>query len=749
MTFSSSPPRSSPRPRPGADEPARRNLRAARFTVGTSVGAGARPGTLSLRLSVTPEPVQPPIVQLQEAGAPRPRLVTVTRDPGGGYSGAIEDLAPDPNATLLVWVIGAEGQVETHLGGFRVRAVGTRALDPLHSGSGELSLYLAEPEKLGATTRVLVSTSEAVVPSLPPGTRVVSGPVSLVNLDQPPGAAPADLKALLVMRLPAGGAARPDEHGIWWLDPASGRWQAIPRRHRQEAPARERGRPPPRHLPARLHARREDPMTGRPVAAALLALLASGCGTVIRVTNGGLPVPGAEVYADGKPVGQTGSDGTVTVAGLTTATALSARSLIHEKPSYRQSHGPENNGAGWITRSYITSIAVENSGQLAPPQRVTAAGQMQEIQVSGQNALIGLHLVVSVQWDATPAELSALGVVLTQANQFLYNATDGQFFLEQIDIADDSTWWHDAEVLASVDANVWPHTDGSGGYLERYLGLVQTGIFISPRRTDGNAQGFVYIHEFGHLGFGLGDEYIGFDTSRALTQCGVSGNYCSVWSECATGSAFAQNQPQASCVMNNESVLAKFCSSHPDNPHKTLTMQGAHSCWHDIARIYTDKGNRWNIREPVTRNAIPGALPPIPAQWAPRIQITNTNDVNLCPGNPMTMTFWMGNGPAQRTPIVVQLADGRAFAQGLTDDNGQLAIHRCPRRRQDRRPDGDLERRPGLRALAGRDHRPRSLPGQDRRPAALLSQAQAARLRRWRALTSRGDSRRRRGMLGP
>src|SRR6185503_20492089 len=75
--------------------------------------------------------------------------------------------------------------------------------------------------------------------------------------------------------------------------------------------------------------------------------------TSVRVVQDGVPVAGAEVYANNRRIGRTDASGVLAFPhGLAVGTELVARKKIFERPGYRPNHGPENDGLSWTERVY-------------------------------------------------------------------------------------------------------------------------------------------------------------------------------------------------------------------------------------------------------------------------------------------------------------------------------------------------------------------------------------------------------------
>src|SRR5262249_42944257 len=98
-------------------------------------------------------------------------------------------------------------------------------------------------------------------------------------------------------------------------------------------------------------------------AALMAACIGTGCTTnVIVVDSSGTPVPSAQIYLNGVLAGRTSNTGEFRFSPqLSAGDNLFARHLVYEHPSYRPDHGT---GSGWVSRTYLTSRKVENTGSV-------------------------------------------------------------------------------------------------------------------------------------------------------------------------------------------------------------------------------------------------------------------------------------------------------------------------------------------------------------------------------------------------
>ena len=398
--------------------------------------------------------------------------------------------------------------------------------------------------------------------------------------------------------------------------------------------------------------------------------------SVVVINSSGAPVPGAEVFQDGVFKGVTDGTGTFVFSpALPGGTRLFARNMVFRQPSYRVP-------GGWVARFYQTSRVVNTDGSVTD-LTVGSPKATQTLTVSPNNTLIGWHLTVNLDWDASDDEFKKLKDYFTQASQYLYNLTDGQFFIEQVDIADDGQLYLAAEIQFKVDSYVWPHATYPGGFLGSTGGLPHIYMapfsdyvipFSNPPAGSGSDDPRTLVHELGHLALGLGDEYVPF------------ANHCTaVRNLPTTATDFKKNGALAACFMDSQFESQKMCSAFASSVHATGNWQ-LDPCWATVYRTYSDPGpagqfgtgvifqDRWIIRTPDARGAMVGTLPPLPPELQPDIKPDN----KVYPGllcEPVTVSDWHGAAAADGT-VWVHPQSWRNFdyTVGRLDQNGKLVV---------------------------------------------------------------------------
>lgn len=419
--------------------------------------------------------------------------------------------------------------------------------------------------------------------------------------------------------------------------------------------------------------------------------------TIVSVTLDGAPAAGASVLVDGRLRGTTDSLGNLSIdSGLLveSQTRITARLPVYEHRAFLGGHEDAVDGRSWVMRAYVTNLAVPDSG-IITPFVVTNKNATQNVVLNRKNALIGLQVLVSVEWDMSEAEINELMRTFQAASHYLWNATDGQFILEQVKIADQGEAWDNSEFTLYADNTLRAKTT-AGGYLHQNLLGQLSGSFISMTWRDSTLHGQggwlsgggyqsyskLFIHELGHLAFDLRDEYgyVGYDTCTYKRR-----------NDPAT-SVFATGMSESACVMDLQDQAKKFCSDHPDNPHYNSDFQ-LDDCWALIRGHYSDtqppaSGERWILNTPVTRNQIVGDIQiPVPGggtqpflpEWNTRFVVTNRSwRTPLC--QPFVQTVTLADGtPAGRATVKLLYTstdpNGHSWiSQGKTFSSGTIAI---------------------------------------------------------------------------
>jgi hypothetical protein len=397
----------------------------------------------------------------------------------------------------------------------------------------------------------------------------------------------------------------------------------------------------------------------------------TGVTQVLVVDEAGLPLSGAEVWVNDQlhPV-MTPASGMISIfPPVAVGTQIVARQVTHEHNTYRGNHA-QGGGDNWNFRVYRTSVAIGDDGTPGA-FRVINSGVVQRLVLRNSNTLVGAHITASMNWHAGVQANNVRDRFLVMSD-FLYNATDGQFFIERVDLADQGRDWGNVDMRIyannSLRANVnWP----LGGFLGNNL------FSTSYMNLSYYDSGYTYAHEFGHYGLDLNDEYSDDDANTRCSALAEGGD-----------PTFGLGRQRASCMMWDQGGAGKLCSSHAHNPHVRGTRQGDQSCWDHVVSRYAGIGGA-SFKTPTTRGAVPGnagvagpvvaqsggplvSMVPVVSSWRPKVVLDLTGGT-LCPDFITRLTNPDGT-PAVMVPVFVQLSTGGVVPQGLTDAEGKIRV---------------------------------------------------------------------------
>jgi len=363
-----------------------------------------------------------------------------------------------------------------------------------------------------------------------------------------------------------------------------------------------------------------------------------------RDTYGSL-TGGIDVYVNGEFKGKSGVAGVIFLElkkGDTVAARYRATEIAHN----RTFHSFDSN-QDWAYRVYYTNVKVNADGSSTIP-KVTNPAQIQELKVSASNVLIGLNWGVCLEWDAISSEMDGIRDRMKACSDYLFNATDGQFFIEHVWIADGLQQRKNADAFTLTDfqyrANVKPYGLG-------FLKVQNDELtYMKMNRTT---SGTTYAHEFGHYGLGLGDEYKDEDPNVICTEL-LKG----------TDPNFSPNKPLAACMMFLQKVTSKICSSVGTNPHnyKVSTTD----CWTKIAKNYETPIQFEPtplFQTPGRRGQVVKTVQQLFPSWSPTFQIFDQDQPDLV--KPRLLKTGKTGGAAARVSVLTyELASKRFITQG-------------------------------------------------------------------------------------
>lgn len=174
-------------------------------------------------------------------------------------------------------------------------------------------------------------------------------------------------------------------------------------------------------------------------------------------------------------------------------------------------------------RVFYTNAAPENDeryrdGEVA---RLTGSG-VQTVAVSPNRPLVLFDFVVSLEWDVKAGDeyLERLRGDLVRTSELLFDWTEGQAALGNVQIFDAKERWDTADIRIYASNRVRPNS--SIGGLRQDGGEVRIGPnwnrYGDLNGNLGDDWARALAHEIGHYAFGLNDNYLGEEKDGVLTQ---------------------------------------------------------------------------------------------------------------------------------------------------------------------------------------------------------------------------------------
>jgi hypothetical protein len=396
----------------------------------------------------------------------------------------------------------------------------------------------------------------------------------------------------------------------------------------------------------------------------------------------GQPVAGSALYVDGRPASKTDGSldtsdraGLIRLANPQAGQALVALRRVFEQPTVRGAHD------GWAYRVHQTNLTISESGQLQPA-RSTGSGE-QRLTVRRASPLILFNLVVSIEWDADDRYIQEMVAALEAASNLLFDVSDGQMALGRVAIFDRATEWANADIQVSTKNIVRPHA-----FIGGLIDSDRSRVIRVGRGWDGDSgnqgawsarNGYsTLIHEFGHYGLHLEDEYFGYHIENGVvlgvvrTVCTDIGNRDPAT---VNTNASIMDYQYTTSELSARGV-AGLWSSECEQTAQVFHNQGK-SAWETVARVFADPLTppRWRIVTPIDRQqllpgpeALPRSLLDLPTLIAPEPGLTGQPTRRLTVFGPDGRGF--GGAVVALYPQDAQ----SVLEQGLTDADGELTV---------------------------------------------------------------------------
>lgn len=332
-----------------------------------------------------------------------------------------------------------------------------------------------------------------------------------------------------------------------------------------------------------------------------------------------------------------------------------------------------------------TNWTVQADGTIISPT-VSSPGAPLQLTTRVNAPLVLFNLLVSLEWDVH--EASETGVFTSALDAFsghLFDASNGQMAVGQAQIVAGASHWRDADFQIMAANDVWPNAD-VGGIVAAPTQLAN-GVGFRPghlrvgRAWDGNSanQGpwnqrtgaLTLLHEFGHYGLALFDEYLGLapDGADFPSFCTASPSDPAYGEQWATLMSYQYKANELALRgANNVMQWAARCL-------QTIQFQMySQSDWETLAAGFADANapRRWQIQLPVSGpNPGPESTPP----GLTSIQITPSANA------PPTRTLAVVGVPAGVSELQVYQFAGpghpggpRLVSQGVITSSNNLRL---------------------------------------------------------------------------
>jgi len=381
------------------------------------------------------------------------------------------------------------------------------------------------------------------------------------------------------------------------------------------------------------------------------------------------PISNTLIYYQGQYQGITNSQGFITLTKTITKGGLVAMNLVHTEPTSKTYHTLPNNNQNFAYQVYQTNIKLEGDGDIPQLYDISYKDNLHVIQVSSKNILVLFNLVVSVEWDANIAYINNIKATFQQASNYLYDVSDGQMAFGWLTIYDRSEKWGDAD-FQFVAANTAIPSSQVGGLLQSN-NAIRVGRGWNGIDTTGNwsqPNGYrTLIHQFGHYGLNLYDEYF-------YTVIDRFGNFLYQKESSCMNENIKQNNEDATnaSIMYWQYNASELADSDRWSEKCQLTEQyriNRESDWQTVLRHY--QGLSWTITTPVSRgmvmtgpNKLNSNLLPFPI-----ISLKQTGS------DPITRHLVVKNELNQPIENAWVLVDGFSINQGVTNASGEIEIY--------------------------------------------------------------------------
>jgi hypothetical protein len=389
------------------------------------------------------------------------------------------------------------------------------------------------------------------------------------------------------------------------------------------------------------------------------------------VDENGEPAGNSNIYYNDAFLGTTDHLGLLDLPGPPQVNeTLSALWPLAERPTGRGVHD------SWTYRTYLTNLTLDADGVIHP-FIVSGPGE-QRLVVHQDNPLILFNIVVSVEWNADEEYLKTIENAFVEASAYLYDVTDGQMAFEQVTIYDNGEHWAHADFQISTKNTVRPYAFIGGITSDDIAHSIRVGRFwngSSGNQGDWN-QPYGYrtlIHEFGHYGLYLYDEYF-------VRLLDAEGHFIGQAPAACTGLDVIDNSSDDTnaSLMYYQYNASELADSDRWTVNCLNTEQARvndESDWQTVLDRYG--GAEWALNTPSSRGSVMAGPDAFPAHLLPfpTIEVHDVGEGGIA--RQLTVLGQDGNPfPNALVALYTTLYSYTvAIDQGLTGQDGQLTVY--------------------------------------------------------------------------
>ncbi|MEW6743332.1 MAG: carboxypeptidase-like regulatory domain-containing protein [Planctomycetota bacterium] len=370
----------------------------------------------------------------------------------------------------------------------------------------------------------------------------------------------------------------------------------------------------------------------------------------------GRPVPGADVVLrrDGRDIARTASDGWGNYRFNNVAAVphqVLAWRVVHREPAAKAAREDVEN---LLYDIVLSSETIGNDGRPRLPEVLPGEGR----DVWLAHSTTRYSVFVGVEWDAPRSYLEQIVRGMRRAAEFLYVASDGHLTYGRVVVKDAAQDWNHTDLYDWANNSVHPNASVNGTrhcyhpVWAPWNTAMNFGRQWAPT-WDSIGLYSTVVHEFGHYGLGLLDEYLG----------APQGQY--------RGLSYPE---MCRCIMGYQYSDHKICWQGNHQGYTNQGMWNGVSCWQQIEAWH--EGMRSGFYVPVTTPAERGGVvpPEFPCGIGEELQATIRDVDTGAFDAPLRLAGPFGSRLAGVHVYVDVVREGRTMYQGITYGDGSLGL---------------------------------------------------------------------------